>query len=89
MAEVESLDSSMDTSDLAEEDVGLGCRSLVDSDDVTKLKAEIADDDTLKHCKKLADVGKMGYTWKDGLLFHRVVDASEGARERLVLPKVS
>ena len=95
LAEVESLDSTpsvevsgMDTSVLVEDDVDLGCPTLVDNDDVTKLKAEIAEDDTLKHCKKLADSGMMGYMWKEGLLFHRVVDASEGACERLVLPKV-
>ncbi len=49
MAEVESLDSTpsvevsgMDTSVLVEDDVELGCPTLVDNDDVTKLKAEIA-----------------------------------------------
>ncbi len=70
------------------EPVDLSCPVLVDVDNLEKLKRETAEDGTLRHCRELANDGKMGYSYKDGLLFHRVVDEVLGARERLVLPKV-
>ena len=68
-------------------DVDLGCPNLSDGKDITLLKREINEDESLKHCRHLASNGSMGYSWKDGLLYHRQCDSVLGARERLVLPK--
>ncbi len=79
-------ESEVDTSELVEEDVDLGCPVLSEVNDVVNLKEEMRNDESLGHCRSLADLGKMGYTWPDELLSHRIVDPVLGAREHLVLP---
>ncbi len=36
---------------------------LSEVNDVAKLKEEMINDKSLGHCRSLADLGKMGYTW--------------------------
>ncbi len=60
--------------------VDLGCPVLVGSENMERLKKEVLEDASLRHCRELAKSGKMG--------FHRIVDEVLGVCERLVLPKV-
>ena len=68
--------------------VDLGCPVLVGSENMERLKKEVLEDASLRHCRELAKSGKIGYSFKDGLMFHRIVVEVLGVRERLVLPKV-
>ncbi len=65
----------------------LGCPTLVDESDVKLLKKEVMEDDSLKSCRKLGDIKRNGYVWKDGLLFHEMVDETDQTLCRLVLPR--
>ncbi len=65
----------------------LGCPTLVDESDVKLLKKEVMEDDSLKSCRELGDIKRNGYVWKDGLLFHEMVDETDQTLCRLVLPR--
>ncbi len=68
------------------ENVILGCPSLVDVADVSKLREEVKEDDTLKHCRELGSLKKNGYIWKNELLFQEMEDDTGNLLSRLVLP---
>ena len=65
----------------------LGCPVHSDGSDLTLLKEQTLNDPSLKHCCRLADSKSMGYSWKKGLLVHKLDDPILGARERIILPK--
>ena len=67
--------------------VDLGCPVYSDGSDLTLLKEQTLNDPSLKHFCRLAYSNSMGYSWKKGLLVHKLNGTILGARERLVLPK--
>ena len=83
-SEVAECGKQSDVTDVC--DVDLGCPNLSDGSDLTLLKKEISEDESLKHCRCLATNNLMGYGWKDGLIYHRQCDNVLGARQRLVVP---
>ncbi len=73
---------------VVDEDLSLGCPGLRDTPEVETLKDVIKEDTTLTSCRQLADEDKLGYSWKDGLLMHGVLDEEFGlGTNRLVLQK--
>ncbi len=68
------------------ENVILGCPSLVDVADVSKLREEVKENDTLKHCRELGSLKKNGYIWKNELLFQEMEEDTGNLLSRLVLP---
>ncbi len=44
-------------------------------------------DDSLGHCRILAETKKIGYSWGGGLLYRTIVDDGDWEMKRLVLPK--
>ncbi len=76
-----------DFNDESIEDSSLGCPDGRDSADVEKLRADMVEDESLKHCWDLARADKMGYSTENELLHHSVVDGERNVRDRLVLPK--
>ncbi len=83
--DVVEVDDSLGSAE-AEVQCSFGSPSLVDDPDVEKLKVEMVADDSLGHCRDLADTKKMGYSWGGGLLYHTIVDG-DSEKKRLVLPK--
>ncbi len=71
-----------------EEDVlvSLGCPELLDGSVNKCIKNEINEDVTLRAVRTLGDNKQNGYFWRDGLLFHNIIDTSGDERCRLVLP---
>ena len=47
----------------------------------------MAEDESLKEWRDLADKGSRGYRWNDGLLLMSVENDGDKAREVIVLPK--
>ncbi len=82
----ESDDNVVGESDVSEGLVDLGCPLPVDISEVSVLKGQINDDESLTGCRELASKGMNGYKWLDGLLFHRVVDDVGASVDRLVVP---
>lgn len=68
--------------------IDFGCPNLTDESDVALLRAECKSDPSLKHCRELADSSKIGYFWRDGLLYHKECVELLGSRERIVIPSV-
>ena len=50
------------------------------------LKKETLDDESLNTCRDLADRKINGYSWKDGVLIHSIVDIDNSVVDRIVLP---
>ncbi len=50
------------------------------------LKKETLDDESLKTCWDLADSKINGYSWRDGVLIHSIVDIDNSVVDRIVLP---
>ncbi len=50
------------------------------------LKKEMLDDESLKTCRDLADRKINGYSWRDGVLIHSIVDIDNSVVDRFVLP---
>ncbi len=84
--DVAEVDDSSGSAE-AEMQCSFGSPSLVDDPDVEKLKVEMVANDSLGHCRDLADTKKMGYSWGGGLLYHTIVDDGDSEKKRLVLPK--
>ncbi len=50
------------------------------------LKKEMLVDESLKACRDLADRKLNGYSWRDGVLIHSIVDIDNSVVDRIVLP---
>ena len=46
---------------------------MVDSPDVELLKVQMFEDGSLKTCRELAEKKSAGYSWKDRLLVHSII----------------
>ncbi len=68
------------------ENLSLGCPSLVDMSDVSKLSEEVKEDDTLKQCRELGSLKRNGYVWRNELLFQQMIDDAGNLLSWLVLP---
>ncbi len=77
------------SSDLDEENVlSLGCPNVRDVSSRKQLEEETKADESLSHCRALADAEKMGYKWDEGLLVLECEnEVIGGVTKRLVLPK--
>jgi len=51
------------------------------------LVKDMREDDTLEHCRELAERCERGYKWEDGLLIHTETDKVLGSVSRIVVPK--
>ena len=67
--------------------VDLGVPVASDGSDLELLRKQVEEDESLKHCRRLASSESQGYYWKNGLIFHRKCDEILGTTERLVVPK--
>ncbi len=68
--------------------VDLGSPKWLNESDVLKLKKEIQEDESLKHCRELGERKLNGFVWRSDLLFHEEEDCTGSRVCRLVLPKV-
>ena len=68
------------------EEVGTGKMSEEALRDRQQLKKDTREDDSLVVARRLADEGKEGYEWKNGLLYKRQRDTQDTEIRRLCLP---